>query len=69
MEEDPEFFEDMNAGDYDVTCSACYGEGYLMVLLDCPENQAILTEIQRIEEDEAEYQREIETERQMLGEI
>ena len=59
----------MNAGEYDVPCSVCRGAGYLMVLLDCPENQALLTEVQAIEEAEAEYQREVDMERRMLGEI
>jgi predicted methyltransferase len=66
MAEDPDFFEDMLEGKYDITCKFCDGNGYFMILADNEDNQSFIEEIEADAIAEAEYRAEIRAERRYL---
>jgi hypothetical protein len=67
--EDPECFEDMLDGKYDVTCEACHGSGKVRAILvtewDSPEYKEIYKKLENYIEDDRSYRAECAAERAM----
>jgi hypothetical protein len=67
ISKDPDFFDDMREGKYDVTCNSCEGNGFFMIFADNKDNKEFIEKIENDAIADAEYAAEVRAERRALG--